>query len=112
MFASDISVERRDEILTKIAQKVVDLRLTPVAIVMLESGKPLSFVGSQLMVFFQPIVTSVFPFHQYDEVAALLEERTNVESLIQIIERLEDESRNKKPRKHAPSDGGRGGQAE
>lgn len=100
MFASDISVERREEILTKIAQKVVDLKLTPVAIVMLESSKPLSFVGSQLMVFFQPIITSLFPFHQYDELAALLEERTNVESLIQTIERLEDEPRNKKPRDH------------
>jgi hypothetical protein len=90
MFASDISVERREEVLTKIAQKVVDLKLTPVAVVMLESSKPLSFVGSQLMVFFQPIVTSLFPFRQYDEVAALLEERTNVEALIQKIEKLED----------------------
>jgi hypothetical protein len=90
MFASDISVERREEVLTKIAQKIVDMRLTPVAVVMLESSKPLSFVGSQLMVFFQPIVTSLFPFRQYDEVAALLEERANVEALIQMIEKLED----------------------
>ena len=96
MFASDISVERRNEILTKIAQKVVDLRLTPVAVVMLESSKPLSFVGSQLMVFFQPIVTSLFPFRQYDEVAALLEERANVEALIQKIEELEDGRRDRK----------------
>jgi hypothetical protein len=85
-----MSVERRDEVLTKIAQKIVDMRLTPVAVVMLESSKPLSFVGSQLMVFFQPIVTSLFPFRQYDEVAALLEERSNVEALIQKIEKLED----------------------
>jgi hypothetical protein len=96
MFSSDVSVERRDEVLTKIAQKVVDLRLTPVAIVMLESGKPLSFVGSQMMVFFQPIVTSLFPFRQYDEFAALLEERSNVESLIQKIEELEDGRRDRK----------------
>jgi hypothetical protein len=96
MFASDISVERREEILTRIAQKVIDLRLAPVAIVMLESSKPLAFVGSQLMVFLQPIVTSVFPFHQYDEVAALLEERSNVEALIQKIEKLEDGRRDRK----------------
>jgi len=96
MFASDVSVQRRDEILTRIAQKIVDLRLTPVAVVMLESGKPLSFVGSQLMVFFQPVVTALFPFHQYDEVAALLEERSNVESLIQTIEKLEDARRDRK----------------
>jgi len=96
MFASDIPVQRRDEVLTKIAQKVVDLRLTPVAIVMLESGKPLSFVGSQLMVFFQPIVTALFPFRQYDEVAALFEDRSNVETLIQTIEKLEDGRRDRK----------------
>ncbi|MBN2465406.1 hypothetical protein JXD38_07260 [candidate division WOR-3 bacterium] len=96
MFASDISVERREEILIKIAQKVVDLRLTPVAVVMLESSKPLSFVGSQMMVFLQPIVTSVFPFHQYDEIAALLEDRANVEALIQKIEKLEDGRRDRK----------------
>ncbi len=96
MFASDISVERREEILTKIAQKVVDLKLAPVAIVMLESSKPLSFVGSQLMVFMQPVVTSIFPFRQYDEVAALLEDRANVEALIQRIEKLEDGKRDRK----------------
>jgi len=96
MFASDISVERREEILTKIAQKVVDLKLTPVAVVMLESSKPLSFVGSQLIVFLQPVVTAVFPFHQYDEVAALLEDRANVEALIQRIEQLEDGKRDRK----------------
>jgi hypothetical protein len=96
MFASDIPVARREEILTKVAQKIVDLKLTPVAIVMLESSKPLSFVGSQLMVFFQPIVTSIFPFHQYDEFAALLEDRANVEALIQTIEKLEDGRRDRK----------------
>ena len=96
MFASDVSAERRDEIFAKIAQKIVDLRLTPVAIVMLESGKPLTFVGSQLMVFLQPIVSALFPFHQYEEVAALLEERSNVESLIQTIEKLEDARRDRK----------------
>ncbi len=96
MFASDVSVERREQILDKIAQKIVDLKLSPVAIVILESGKPLSFVGSQLMVFFQPIVTSIFPFQQYDEVSALLEDRANVEALIQKIEKLEDGRRDRK----------------
>ncbi len=87
MFAADISPERRLEIINKIAQKTVDLRLTPMAIVLLESTKPLSFVGSQLMVFFQPIITAIFPFHQYEEIAALLEDRNNIELLIQTIEK-------------------------
>jgi hypothetical protein len=96
MFASDVPLPRREELLTRIAQKVVDLRLTPVAIVTLESSKPLSFVGSQMMVFFQPIVTALFPFQQYDEVTAILEERSNVEALIQRIEALEDGRRDSK----------------
>ncbi len=96
MFASDIPVERKEEILGKLARRVVDMRLTPLAIVALESGKPLSFVGSQLMVFFQPVFTSVLPFHQYDDLAALLEDRPNVEALIQRIEQLEDERRHAK----------------
>lgn len=96
MFASDITPERKTEILTRIARKTVELRLTPVAIVLLESTKPLSFVGSQLMVFFQPIIMALFPFHQYDEIAALLEDRTNIEILIQTIEQLEEERRRPK----------------
>ena len=90
MFASDVPLARREELLGRIEQKVVDLKLTPVAIVILESSKPVSFVGSQMMVFLQPIVTAVFPFHQYDEIAALMEERSNVELLIRKIEELED----------------------
>jgi hypothetical protein len=96
MLASEVSPERRQEIIGRVAEKVVDLKLSPVAIVMLESSKPISFVGSQLMVFLQPIVTAVFPLRMYDEVAALLEDRDNVEALIQTIERLEDERRHAK----------------
>jgi len=96
MFASDVSEARRDELFTRMAQKIVDLRLTPVAIIMLESSKPVSFVGSQLMVFLQPIFTAVFPFRQYDEIAALLEERSNVELFIRKIEQVEDEKRHGK----------------
>lgn len=96
MLASDITPERRVAIIERIASRVVDLKLTPLAIVMLESSKPLSFIGSQLMVFFQPIITAIFPFQQYDEVAALLEDRTSIEELIQTIERREDEKRHAK----------------
>lgn len=94
-----VSNERRDEIFQKIAQKVVDLRLTPVAIVLLESSKPISFVGSQLMVFFQPIYAAVFPARPYNEIAVLLEDRANIELLIRTIEKLEDEKKVKKHKK-------------
>lgn len=91
MFASDIPEERRRAIIEKIARKVVDMRLSTLAVVILESVKPLSFLGSQGMIFLQPIFRSIFSFKEYDEVAALMEDRTNLELLIQEIERLEDE---------------------
>ncbi|MFO7675161.1 MAG: hypothetical protein R6X12_02420 [bacterium] len=96
MLSSDVSAERRELLLTRMAERIVGMRLTPLAIVMLESSKPVSFIGSQLMVFLGPIVTAVFPFRSYDEVAALMEDRANVELFISRIEQLEDERRNGK----------------
>lgn len=107
MFSSDISQERKVEIINKIAQKVVDLRLTTIAIVLLESSKPLSFIGSQLMVFFQPIFTAVFPFTRYEEFAALLENRKNIEILISAIETL-DETKSAQARKKEETNGRKG----
>ncbi len=96
MLASDVSTERRDELFTKMAQKIIDLRLAQVAIVMLESSKPVSFVGSQAMVFIGPIFTAIFPFQVYDEIAALMEDRGNVELFIRKIEQMEEEQRHGK----------------
>jgi hypothetical protein len=92
----EVTKERRDEIFRKVAEKVVDMKLTPVAIVMLESSKPISFVGSQLMVFFQPIYSAVFPAQPYNEIATLLEDRANIEILIREIEKVEEEIRSRK----------------
>ncbi len=100
MFASDIPLDRREEMLERIARKVVELRLAPIAIILLESSKPLSFVGSQLMVFFQPIVTAVFPLRSYDDIAVLFEDRQNVEALIRRIETLEDMKSDRKVKDH------------
>lgn len=96
MLPSDVTADRRELLFTKLAQRIVDLRIAPLAIVMLESSKPVSFVGSQLMVFLGPIVTAVFPFQSYDEIAALMEERENVELFIRRIEQLEDDRRHAK----------------
>lgn len=104
MFASDVTPERKAELLGKVARRIVDMRLTPVAIVTLESVKPLTFIGSQLMIFFQPIFSAVFPFKQYEEFAALLDDRSNVEGFIQLIEKLEDEREHPAETKTGPQD--------
>ncbi len=87
----DVSEERKRILINKFAQKIVDMRLAPIAIVMLESSKPLSFLASQTMVFFNPFFYAFFKYNEYDEISALLEDRNNIEALILEIERLENE---------------------
>lgn len=65
--------------------------MTAPAVLFLESAKPLSFLGNQALVFFQPIVQTVFNFRTYDEITELLEDRENVEVLLKKIEELEAE---------------------
>ena len=87
------------ELLRKIAQKVVDMRMTVPAILFLESVKPLNYIGSQVMVFFEPFVGALFNFrtmnmqgmklNEYDLFRRMMEKRDNVERLLQKIEELD-----------------------
>ncbi|MEW6686084.1 MAG: hypothetical protein AB1393_07765 [Candidatus Edwardsbacteria bacterium] len=95
------SPERQKELIEKIAKKVFDLRLSAPAIFFLESMKPLSFLGSQVLVFFQPIFHSFFSLKEYDEITMMLEERENVERLICEIEKLEGEEREVKTKERS-----------
>lgn len=76
------------ELMDGFAKKIIERRLTAPAILFLESVKPLSFLGNQAMVFFEPIVQTIFGLKRYDDVAGLLENRENVEYLIRKIEEL------------------------
>jgi hypothetical protein len=83
----DISKERREEIIGNLAQEIVERNLVAPAIMFLETMKPLSFIGSQLMVMANPFVQVIFNSKLYWEITVLLEDRENVDYLIQEIER-------------------------
>ncbi|MFQ6008563.1 MAG: hypothetical protein ACE5K8_06370, partial [Candidatus Zixiibacteriota bacterium] len=51
--------------------------------------KPLNFIGSQAMVFFEPIVQSLFNFKDYDTFRSALEKRESIEILLLKIEELD-----------------------
>lgn len=87
----EVTEERKKFLINKIAQKIVDYRLSPVAIVFLESSKPISFLGNQFLIFMQPFYRALFSFREYEEITAMLEDRKNIETLICEIERLEEE---------------------
>lgn len=75
-----------DAVLDKLALKVVDKGMAVPAILFLESVKPLNFIGSQVMVFFEPVVQAVFSFKDYDTFRTALEKRESIEILILKIE--------------------------
>jgi hypothetical protein len=87
----EVTEERKKLLIGKIAQKVIDYRLAPVAIILLESSKPISFLGNQFLIFMQPFYRALFSYREYEEIAAMLEDRNNIEALICEIERLEEE---------------------
>ena len=80
-------------LLDRVAEAVVRHRMTVPAILLLESVKPLSFLGSQSLYFFEPMVRAFFSVPDYDRVAALLERRESVEWLLVRIEAKDDEAR-------------------
>ena len=108
--ASDDTLAPDDlELLDRLARRVVDLHLELPAILTLETGKPLSLLAGQTLVFFEPIVQSLFRWGDYRRFAQLIERRGAVEALIQRIERRADEARaaRRPPKASPPSDGAR-----
>ena len=92
------------DILSRVATWVVDRRMTVPAILFLESHRPLSFVGSQVMIAASPVVATLEPFFRgligktftyadqrryadYRRFAELMENRENLEALIVEVER-------------------------
>jgi hypothetical protein len=71
-----------DAVLEKLAKKVVEWKMAVPAILFLESVKPLNFIGSQTMVFFEPIIQTVFNIKDYDTFRVALEKRETIEILL------------------------------
>lgn len=77
---------RQRELLGRVAAALIGRRLTAPAIFALESLKPLSYVSAQALVFLQPLVQLAVPVRDYELLAAALEDRANIEWLIQRLE--------------------------
>jgi hypothetical protein len=94
-FSTDPDQEklREDEIvfLDRIASFIVRRGMTTPAIMLLESVRPLNYIGSQAMAFFEPVVKILYPNKQYSEFQHILEKRQSIETLLQRIEQKESE---------------------
>jgi len=87
----ELEPERRDFMINYMAEKIDKYGMGTPAIVFLEAGRPLSFIGGSIMWGAAPFL-NIFVNDQYTrEIALFLEDRKNMEALIQKIESLEFE---------------------
>jgi hypothetical protein len=81
--------EEENLVLDKLAKQVIKRGMTVPAILFLESVKPLNFIGSQVLVFFEPIIQTLFNFKDYNTFRVALEKRETIEILLLKIEKLD-----------------------
>jgi len=99
-YATELSPERAEYLIERLAQWVVSHRLETPAIMFLETTKPLTFIGSQMWLMYGvPMLGIVADEHLTSEFGLLFENRENVESLIHKIEILAREADKKRKEK-------------
>tara|TARA_Y100000296_G_scaffold72556_1_gene89045 strand:+ start:688 stop:1065 length:378 start_codon:yes stop_codon:yes gene_type:complete len=87
--------EDQKPVVEKVCQEVIRRRMATPALIMLETFRPLNFVGSQVLHFFHPIVSAILTTEAYKRFTEFLERRGSVDYLCQRIEQLDDEMRKK-----------------
>ncbi len=79
--------------LERLADRVVELHMEVPAILTLESARPLSLLAGQTMIFFEPLVQSLFRVGDYRLYASMIERRECLEALTRMIETRADDAR-------------------
>lgn len=87
----EISQERAQEIVEKVAYFIASRRMASAAIMTIESLRPLHNIGSQVLYFLAPFAELIFNPKEYQEFAALLEKDENIKLLLQRIDELDVE---------------------
>ncbi len=77
----------------KVAGYIVKIGMTTPAIFFLELNKPLNYVGSQALALFEPFIKAFVLDNQYGSFVNFLEKRSSVETMIRMIEDLDDKKR-------------------
>ena len=77
------------ELIKSFAKKINNRGMNVPAIFFLEMVRYASFIGSQMLVFFGPVITAFIQSEPYYRFAELLEDRNNIELLIREIENFE-----------------------
>ena len=83
--------ELQKKALDSLCRGIIRRGLTTPAIIGVEMGRPLNFIGSQTMHFFTPLIAAFVPTKSWSAVAEFLEHRGAVDWIRNRIEELENE---------------------
>ncbi|MFO7653124.1 MAG: hypothetical protein R6X25_04805 [Candidatus Krumholzibacteriia bacterium] len=86
-----------EELLAEMAGRLVRARLAPVAVLWLESSRPVAFLGSQVLHVLDPLVTALVPSAPVGRFAALLQERGALDRLLELVTAAESADRRGEP---------------
>ncbi len=86
-----LSAQRREDLIDHFAQRVVQMGMTAPAILFLETYKPISFLGAQLLLFSEPFLNWLIHPTDLRDFTVLIQDEAGTEAL---IERLESFHRN------------------
>lgn len=94
MGSSDVALPPADAaLLDRVAARIVELRLETPAILMLESARPLTLLASQSLLFFEPLVQSLFGLAEMRRWSELIARRDVVDELVRRIEAASERAR-------------------
>lgn len=84
-----------EQLLARIAAKIVGRQMTAPAILALESVRPLGFLGSQVMIALEPFVGLMVNSEDYDRLCRIMARREGVELLLEKIEQQDSKGSSK-----------------
>ena len=74
----------------RVAAFVVRRQVSAPALMVLETGRPFNFIGSQFLAFLSPFLTLIFSPPEYERFVRFLEKRRSIDILIDRIVQMED----------------------
>lgn len=91
------TLNKNDQLfIERIAKKIFDSGFITPAIFFLEMTKPLALLGSHFLIFLGPVINSFIQSDNYYRAVQVFEEPSNIDMLLDVIERLEVDSKNQK----------------
>lgn len=88
VFDRPLSREACDRFIENMARTVVEKRMETMTIFMLDAHRPFSFMASQALLLTAPVLGAFFGFNRINRWSRILEDRENLERLLQRIEAL------------------------